>query len=359
MLWWTGASSDRQRAERPPLDGTAWCASSRMSRLPGRRGPSHARLDHLLLPFPVAHDRPTVPSQAPSPRDAPSPSPRGPSSARPRVFYDPRSLDPHGSAGVGRHPHRRLPDGRPGGCPQGHPLDLVDTMPRTAKKHPTMRLSTVSRVCSSPCPFLSCASGAGPRFALAAHLGLVPWVLPPVSGVIARPLATAVLGPALALEARDEMEDEGLPLQVDRLVPRDMTEGSWGLAGRQPRRGDHRLRLPRGSAHDPHRPKRRRAAHLGDGVRRPSEPHKRKTIGPAMSPVRAPLAANRNFVAEAHGSANPTPRAMFTLLVRPSRGRCEPPPQETVTEVKRSVVCRVEICRPLWWCLDRAWPSDH
>ena len=224
---------------------------------------------------------------------------------------------------------------------------------------PPMRLSTVSRVCSSPCPFLSCASGAGPRFALAVHLGLVPCVLPRVSGVIARPLATAVLGPALALEARDEMEDEGLPLQVNRLVPRDMTEGSWGLAGRQPRRGDHRLRFPRGSANDPHRPKRRPAAHLGDGVRRPSEPHKRKTIGPAMSPLRAPLAANRNFVAEAHGSANPTPRAMFTLLVRPSRGRCEPPPQETVTEVTPSVVCRVEICRPLWWCLDRAWPSDH
>ena len=162
-----------------------------------------------------------------------------------------------------------------------------------------MRLSTVSRVCSSPCPFPSDASGGGPRFALAVLLGLLPWVLAGVSGVIEPPLATAVVGPAPALEVGDEIEDEGLPLEVDRLVPRVMTEGSWGLAGRQPRRGDHRLRLPRGSVHDPHRRRRRDAAQLGDGVQRPSEPDKPKTVRPAVSPVRALLAANRNFVAEA------------------------------------------------------------
>ena len=81
------------------------------------------------------------------------------------------------------------------------------------------------------------AGGAVPGFMPAVLMGLVLWASMGVSGATGRPMAAEPVGPAPAAagaqatgdedDAGDEAEDAGLPLEVDRRVPLDMTEGSW------------------------------------------------------------------------------------------------------------------------------------
>ena len=77
------------------------------------------------------------------------------------------------------------------------------------------------------------ASGADPGSLPAVLVLLVLWASMGVPGLTELPMAAERVGPSPALaqaaedEDEDEPEDTGLPLEVDRLVPLDMTEGSW------------------------------------------------------------------------------------------------------------------------------------
>ena len=96
-----------------------------------------------------------------------------------------------------------------------------------------MRLSIV--LCWSLCFLRSGARAAGYRFIPAVLWSLVLWASIGVSGVIECPLGAGPAEPGVAPiqepedgdDAVDEPENSDLPLQVDRLVPLDMTEGSW------------------------------------------------------------------------------------------------------------------------------------
>ena len=96
-----------------------------------------------------------------------------------------------------------------------------------------MRMSTLLCRVWPFCRLSRTASGADPGSIPAVLVLLVLWVSMGVPGLTERPMAAERVGPspALAQAAGDEDEDEpadtGLPLEVDRLVPLDMTEGSW------------------------------------------------------------------------------------------------------------------------------------
>ena len=74
------------------------------------------------------------------------------------------------------------------------------------------------------------ASGADPGSTRVVLLLLMLWASMGASGVTtAEPVgpSAAPAQSAGADDAGDDPEDTGLPLEVDRLVPLDMTEGSW------------------------------------------------------------------------------------------------------------------------------------
>ena len=91
------------------------------------------------------------------------------------------------------------------------------------------------RVPPFPLPFRAGSGGADAGFIPAVLVLLVMGVSTGVSGVTERRLAAAPAEPgAVPVEAAGdedqadgEAEDAGLPLEVDRRVPLDMTEGSW------------------------------------------------------------------------------------------------------------------------------------
>ena len=94
-----------------------------------------------------------------------------------------------------------------------------------------MRMPTLLSLARPFRNLLRIAGGADPGSAPVLLLLLMLWASTGVSGVTAgEPLGPS---PAPAQSAGDEddggdeSEDTGLPLEVDRLVPLDMTEGSW------------------------------------------------------------------------------------------------------------------------------------
>ena len=94
------------------------------------------------------------------------------------------------------------------------------------------RLSIV--LCRSLCLVCSGPRGAGYRFIPALLLSLILWASMGVSGMTGRAAAPGLAEPGAAPgqaagdeDDSDDQLDTGLPLDVDRLVSLDMTEGSW------------------------------------------------------------------------------------------------------------------------------------
>ena len=91
------------------------------------------------------------------------------------------------------------------------------------------------RVCLFPRPCRSGASGADPVSIPAVLVLLVLWSSTGASGSTGHAAVAEPFGPSAVPvqpagdedDGGDESENTGLPLEVDRLVPLDMTEGSW------------------------------------------------------------------------------------------------------------------------------------